>query len=87
MNLGDGEQGLFWKKILENKTISCKFDYVVNHRNYKRGALKVCSKEFKKEVKEIQEQLKANIKDKELYNLIEQIVKEDPEMKKWVEEE
>ncbi|MFJ5717402.1 hypothetical protein [Neobacillus sp. NPDC093127] len=40
------------------------------------------SKEFKKEVKVIQEQLKANIKDKELYNLIEQIVKGDPELKK-----
>ena len=47
----------------------------------------MCSKGFKKEVQEMQEQLKANIKDKELYNLIEQIVKEDPELKKWVEEE
>ncbi|WP_318506144.1 hypothetical protein [Bacillus sp. T3] len=47
----------------------------------------MCNKEFKKEVKEIQERLKANIKDKELYNLIEQIVKEDLELKMWVEEE
>ncbi len=58
----------------------------VNYLNY-RGVLKVCNKEFKKEVKEIQERLKANIKDKELYNLIEQIVKEDLELKMWVEEE
>jgi hypothetical protein len=43
--------------------------------------------EFKHKVKELNELLKSGVKDTVLYGLIEQIVVEDPQMKKWLEEE
>lgn len=44
------------------------------------------SEEFKEKVAKLQERLQENKTDKELYSLIEKIVKEDPETKKWIEE-
>ena len=68
---------------LLNKYLKFKLVLVTN----KGRVQKVCEKEFKEEVKKIEEKLKANIKDKALYNFIELIVKEDPDLKKWIEEE
>jgi hypothetical protein len=45
------------------------------------------SEDFKKEVEKLQKHLQANATDQTLYNLIEKIVKEDVEMRKWIEEE
>jgi hypothetical protein len=44
------------------------------------------SEEFKEKAAKLQERLQENITNRELYNLIEGIVMEDPEMKKWLEE-
>ncbi|MED1563848.1 hypothetical protein AJ85_12300 [Alkalihalobacillus alcalophilus ATCC 27647 = CGMCC 1.3604] len=44
-------------------------------------------KKFKKEVEKHVNERKANVQDKGLYNIIEKIIKQDPAMKKWIEEE
>jgi hypothetical protein len=47
----------------------------------------VCDDDFKHKVKDLNQLLKSGVTDTVLYGLIEQIVIEDPEMKKWLEEE
>ncbi len=45
------------------------------------------NEKFKKEVEKHVNERKANVQDKGLYNIIEKIIKQDPAMKKWIEEE
>jgi len=45
------------------------------------------NEKFKKEVEKHLDERKANIQDKELYNIIEKLIKQDREMKKWIEDE
>ncbi|WP_209125727.1 hypothetical protein [Alkalihalobacillus sp. BA299] len=47
----------------------------------------MCSGDFKRKVQELNEQLKTGVKDKGLYDLIEKIVREDSEMRKWIKED
>jgi hypothetical protein len=59
----------------------------IKTRNDIGECTKMCSEEFKKEVEKLQSRLKSGVKDKALYDFIEQIVKEEEQQFKGKKEE